>query len=70
MNCGPGWRSQYSDSLLAGRPRDQIPVGEGRDFSAPVQTDPGAHLVFCTMGTGSLFRGKEAGAWRQPPTPI
>jgi len=40
--------------------------GGGRDFSAPVQTDPGAHLVFCTMGTGSLFRGKAAGAWRRP----
>ena len=25
----------------------------GRDFSAPVQTGPGAHPVSCTMGTGS-----------------
>ena len=31
--------------------------GGGRDFSAPVQTDPGAHTASCTMGTGSLFPG-------------
>jgi len=28
----------------------------GRDFSAPVQTGPGAHPASCTMGTG-LSRG-------------
>jgi hypothetical protein len=26
-------------------------------FSAPVQTGPGAHPAFCTVGTGSLSRG-------------
>jgi hypothetical protein len=26
----------------------------GRDFSAPVQTGPGAHPASCTMGTGSF----------------
>jgi hypothetical protein len=31
----------------------------GARFSAPVQTDPGAHLAFRTMGTG----GKAALAW-------
>jgi hypothetical protein len=31
----------------------------GRDFSAPVQTGPGAHPASCTMGTGS-FPGVES----------
>jgi hypothetical protein len=38
MNCGPGWRSLYSDSLLTGRSRDRIPVERGARFSAPVLT--------------------------------
>ena len=29
----------------------------GRDFSEPVQTGPGSYPAFCTMGTGSLYRG-------------
>jgi hypothetical protein len=29
-----------------------------RDFSVPsVQTDPGAHPAFCTVGTGGFFPG-------------
>ena len=32
----------------------------GRDFSAPVQTGPGAHPASCTMGTGS-FPGVKSG---------
>jgi len=31
-------------------------------FSAPVQTDPGAHPDSCTMGTGSFLWAKAAGA--------
>jgi len=42
----------------------------GARFSAPVQTGPGAHPASYTMGTGSLPRGKSAGAWRSLPTPI
>jgi len=37
---------------------DRIPVGAR--FSAPVQTDPGAHPATCTMGTGS-FPGVKSG---------
>jgi len=32
----------------------------GQDFSAPVQTDPGAHPASCTMGTRS-FQGVKNG---------
>ena len=37
--CGPGYLSQYSDSLMSGRSGDRITVGA--IFSAPVQTGPG-----------------------------
>ena len=53
-----GWRSRYSDWLRAGRSGDRIPVGAR--FSAPVQTGPGAHPAFCTIGTGS-FPGVKSG---------
>jgi hypothetical protein len=39
------------------------------NFSAPVQTGPGAHLVSYTIGTGSLLGGKAAGGLGQPLTP-
>jgi len=32
----------------------------GARFSSPVQTGPGAHPAFCTMGTGS-FPGVKSG---------
>jgi len=40
-------------------PGIESPLGAG--FSAPVQTDPRAHLAFCTMGTGSFPRVKWPG---------
>ena len=42
---------------------DRIPVRAR--FSAPVHTGPGAHLAYCTTGTGP-FHGDKAGggAWR------
>jgi len=39
----------------------------GARFSAPVQTDPGAHPASCTMGTGS-FLGVKSG-WGMTLTP-
>jgi hypothetical protein len=63
---GPGELSRYSDSLRA-----RLPVGGGGvKFFAPVQKGPGADPASCTMGTGSVSRGKAAGAWRWPPTPL
>ena len=53
-----GKRSRYSEWLRAGRSGDRILVGAS--FSPPVQTGPGAHPAFCTMGTGS-FPGVESG---------
>jgi len=52
--CGQGQRSRYSDSLRAGRAGDRIPVAAR--FSTPVQTDSGAHLTSCSMGTRSPSR--------------
>ena len=38
-----------------------IPVGGGRDLSAPVQTVPGAHSTSYTVGTGSFPGVKRPG---------
>jgi hypothetical protein len=46
------------DWIRTGRSEDRILVGA--KFSAPVQTGPGAHPAFCTMGTGS-FPGVKSG---------
>jgi hypothetical protein len=44
-----------SDSLWVGRAGDRIPVWAR--FSAPLQTDPGAHPASYVMGTGFHSRG-------------
>jgi hypothetical protein len=59
--------SQYSDWLRAGRSGDRIPVG-ARLF-AQVQTDPGAHLATCTLGTGSFPGVKRPGRCADHPLP-
>jgi hypothetical protein len=53
--------TDFPDWIRAGRSGDRIPVGAR--FFAHVQTGPGAHPAFCTMGTGSFPGGKAAGAW-------
>jgi hypothetical protein len=53
---------QYIDLLWDGRSGNRISLQA--KFSAPVQTDPGAHSVSYRMGTGLYFGGKAAGAWR------
>jgi hypothetical protein len=60
-------RSQYSDSLRAGRSGDRIPVGTR--FSAPVQTGRGAHQALYTMGTVSFPGVKRPGRGVNHPPP-
>jgi hypothetical protein len=49
---GPDQPSRYSDSLWAWQSGERIPVRA--KFSAPAQTDTGAHQASHTMGTGSF----------------
>ena len=51
-----------------GRSGDRIPVGAR--FSAPVKTDPGAHLASCTMGTKSLPEVKSGRGVTLTPHPL
>ena len=51
-----GQRSRHSDWIRAGRSGNPV----GARFSAPVQTDLGAHPASCTVGTGS-FPGVNSG---------
>ena len=49
-------------------PGDRIPVGAR--FSAPVQTGPGTHPAFCTVGTGSFKKERRLGHGAEhPPLP-
>jgi hypothetical protein len=59
--------SWYSSLLWAGGFRDRIPV-EVR-FSAPVQTNPGAHIASYTMGTSSFPGVKQLGLGVNHPPP-
>jgi hypothetical protein len=49
----------YSDSLLAGRPGDRLPVTA--KFSAHIQTAPGVHPASNSLGTGSFTGVKRSG---------
>jgi len=42
----------------------------GARFSAPAQTDPGAHLASCTMGTGSFPGAKSSQGMMLTPHPL
>ena len=64
---GLGWHSQYSDQLQAGWFGDRIPVGAR--FSTSVQTGPGAHPAFHTVGTRSFARVKWPGHGVNHPPP-
>ena len=50
--------SDIATELRAGRSGDRIPAGTR--FSAPVQTDHGAHTASCKMGT-ETFPGVKSG---------
>jgi hypothetical protein len=53
--CGPG----SSDGIVTDCGLDGPGIETvGAGFSAPVQTGPGSHPAFCTMGTGSFPGGK------------
>jgi len=56
--CGPG----NSVGIATDYGLDDAGIGSrwGREFSAPVQTGPGAHPASCTMGTWS-FPGVKSG---------
>jgi hypothetical protein len=56
--CGPG--SVVGIATGYGLDGPGIESRWGRDFSAPVQTGPGAHPASCTMGNGS-FPGVKIG---------
>jgi hypothetical protein len=57
VSCG----RRHSYSLWVRRSADRIPVWGWARFSAPVQTEPGAHPASCTVGTGSLSRTYSGG---------
>jgi len=58
--CGPGSSVGIATELRAGE--SGIESQWRRDFP-PVQTGPGAHPAYCTMGTGSFPVVEVAGAW-------
>jgi hypothetical protein len=67
MKSGPGSSVGIATELRAGRSGDRILVGTR--FSATVQTGPGAHPAYCTMGTGSFLGGKERPGRDADPSP-
>jgi hypothetical protein len=61
------WTTAGIVTLRAGVFALLTPVGVG--FCASVKVGPEAHPVSCTIGIGSPYRRRTAGAWRWPPTP-
>ena len=64
---GPGLLSRYGDLLQSRRSGDRIPVRAR--FSASIQTGPGAHPAFYTVGTGAFAGVKQAGRGADHPPP-
>ena len=64
----PGSVAGYSDWLRSGRSGDRIPV-RGRDFSAPVQTGPGALASLLYNGYRVFLGGKERPGRDADPSP-
>ena len=56
-----GWDSSVGTATRYGLDGPGIELRRGRDFSAPVQTGPGAHLGSYTKGTGSFGGEKRPG---------
>ena len=52
--CGPGYLSRYSSSLLAGR--SEVRISVCAMFTAPGHTELEIHTVSCKIGTGFLSR--------------
>ena len=61
------FRTPYSDTPRAGQSGYRISVAAR--LSAPVQTGPGAHPVFYTVGTGSFQGLKRPGRGVDHPPP-
>jgi hypothetical protein len=65
--CGPGSSVGIATGYGLGGPGIECRLG--RDFTAPVQTGPGAHPASYTMGTGYFPRGKERVVGDADPSP-
>jgi hypothetical protein len=63
----PGWLSQYSDWLQAGR--SGIESRWGARFFTHIQAGPEAHPASYTMGTGSFLGVKRLGRGADHPPP-
>jgi hypothetical protein len=61
--CEPGMATGY------GLDGSEIESRSGARFFAHVQTDPGAHPAFCTMGTWSFSGVKRPGRGADHPPP-
>ena len=55
LHGGPKWSGRSAAVYGLGGPG--IESRWGRGIFAPVQTDPGAHSAYYTMGTGSFAEG-------------
>jgi len=65
--CGPGKVVDIATSYRLDGPG--IESRWGARFSAPVQTGPGTHPFFCTMGTRSFSGVKRPGRDADPSPP-